>query len=516
MVLVFSSFSFAIKPQDDENNKSTKIQIHVDGNAILVDPYVYVVLTDDSEVNNFEEDGNSGKYSTPDRGEYVSSEIAKIIVVLEDMELEYYPAEDYKIGRVVANEPETYSVTYDGNGSDSGTPPSDSTDYVSGAEVTVLGNTDLTKDGFTFIGWNTASNGSGDSYEENDSFNIMGDVTLYAMWEEETSNGGGGTTTTTTSTATINAVSDEFTTTENTELIIETSELLANDEDYETFESVQNPTNGSVSLSGTTITFTPDLDFTGIAYFYYTIADGDDEDTAIVVITVEEGIIIEEEITPLGPGDPDALVVLEPDMVPLGTIEYSLPYILGYPDISFRPNRQITRGEMATIFSRILQLNLNNFEASSYDDVNPDDWYAKHIEAVTQLGVMGPYEENMFKPERPLTHGEMAEAFSNYWEIIGLDLSDEGDYYTDIDGHPLESEINRFYNSGISVGFIDGRFKPDSFTTRVELIIMVNRVLNRVEVFMEEPSFNDVDMSHWGYGAIEASTRGFEGSFLDE
>ena len=50
----------------------------------------------------------------------------------------------------------TYTVTYDANGATSGTPPIDTSDYDSGAEVTILGNTSgLAKGTDTFNGWNT-------------------------------------------------------------------------------------------------------------------------------------------------------------------------------------------------------------------------------------------------------------------------------------------------------------------------------------------------------------------------
>jgi len=82
------------------------------------------------------------------------------------------------------------SVTYDGNGSTTGTIPVDpSSPYESGVTVTVLGNTgDLTRinDGGTsyrFTGWNTKADGSGAYHTEGSTF-IMGvsNVTLYAQW----------------------------------------------------------------------------------------------------------------------------------------------------------------------------------------------------------------------------------------------------------------------------------------------------------------------------------------------
>lgn len=77
-------------------------------------------------------------------------------------------------------------VYYDANGADSGEAPVDSTGYSEGNSVTVKGNTgNLLKDGFTFAGWNTASNGTGTSYSAGSTL-ILGatDITLFALWTQ--------------------------------------------------------------------------------------------------------------------------------------------------------------------------------------------------------------------------------------------------------------------------------------------------------------------------------------------
>ncbi len=77
----------------------------------------------------------------------------------------------------------TYTVTYDGNGNDEGNVPPGG-DYIPGSIVTVSGNTgNLKKSGFSFIGWNIASDSSGKSYTAGDTFTMQtSDITLYARW----------------------------------------------------------------------------------------------------------------------------------------------------------------------------------------------------------------------------------------------------------------------------------------------------------------------------------------------
>jgi uncharacterized repeat protein (TIGR02543 family) len=79
----------------------------------------------------------------------------------------------------------TYTVSYNGNNNTGGTVPVDSVGpYLSGATVTVLGNTgNLVRSGYSFSGWNTQANGSGTAYASGSTFTMgSGNVTLFAQW----------------------------------------------------------------------------------------------------------------------------------------------------------------------------------------------------------------------------------------------------------------------------------------------------------------------------------------------
>lgn len=77
----------------------------------------------------------------------------------------------------------TYKLTYDDNGADSGAAPTDSTAYTSGSTATVAGNTgNMALEGYVFAGWNTAADGTGTTYAPGASLTITSGVTLYAVW----------------------------------------------------------------------------------------------------------------------------------------------------------------------------------------------------------------------------------------------------------------------------------------------------------------------------------------------
>ena len=83
----------------------------------------------------------------------------------------------------------TYNITYDSNGNEGGTVPSGQSGAYN-SSITLQNNTGiLTITGYTFVGWNTAADGSGTDYAVGSSYTIpAGDTTLYAKWTINTYN----------------------------------------------------------------------------------------------------------------------------------------------------------------------------------------------------------------------------------------------------------------------------------------------------------------------------------------
>jgi len=87
----------------------------------------------------------------------------------------------------------SYTVTYNSNGG-SGTMSNQTA-----STATNLTSNTFTRSGYTFSGWNTASNGSGIAYANGVSYNFAADLTLYAQWSANINtitfdaNGGTGT-----------------------------------------------------------------------------------------------------------------------------------------------------------------------------------------------------------------------------------------------------------------------------------------------------------------------------------
>lgn len=89
---------------------------------------------------------------------------------------------------VVHTAPNTYSISYNGNGSTGGSTASSSHSYDTAKNLTKNG---YTKDGYTFKNWNTKADGTGTSYSDQESVKNLtstngGTVTLYAQWTPNT------------------------------------------------------------------------------------------------------------------------------------------------------------------------------------------------------------------------------------------------------------------------------------------------------------------------------------------
>jgi uncharacterized repeat protein (TIGR02543 family) len=76
-------------------------------------------------------------------------------------------------------------VVYVGNGATGGNAPVDPNGpYIPGDTAVVVGAGDLARPGYQFIGWNTNSDGTGDTYQANDHVQLhMNDVVLFAQWQ---------------------------------------------------------------------------------------------------------------------------------------------------------------------------------------------------------------------------------------------------------------------------------------------------------------------------------------------
>ncbi|WP_164821260.1 S-layer homology domain-containing protein [Paenibacillus koleovorans] len=181
------------------------------------------------------------------------------------------------------------------------------------------------------------------------------------------------------------------------------------------------------------------------------------------------------------------------------------PYMLGYPDGSFLPERGISRAETAAILSRLFTANADQTATSvvPFADVENTHWAADAIaEAAAQLWMVG-YSDGSFRPEQQVTRAEFAQVLLNVkkWSETAETA------FTDVKGHWALKAIAALQKQVHLPGYPDGTFRPDQPIQRVEAVKVFNQLTDRQPWSVQAaPRWTDVPAGHRDFNAImEAS-----------
>lgn len=190
-------------------------------------------------------------------------------------------------------------------------------------------------------------------------------------------------------------------------------------------------------------------------------------------------------------------------------------YIMGYPDGTVQPEGQITRAEACTIFFRLLTDSSRDYyfaRTNDYSDVNRGDWFNNAISTLSNAGIVTGYNDGTFRPNQPITRGEMAKIIANF-----ANLNKGTKSFTDLSGHWSKTYVELAAGNGWIAGYPDGSFRPDQKITRAETVTMINRVLERVpakELRLLSRSimltFPDNNPGDWYYIAIQEASNSHE------
>ncbi len=107
-------------------------------------------------------------------------------------------------------------------------------------------------------------------------------------------------------------------------------------------------------------------------------------------------------------------------------------------------------------------------------DVVGED-YQQAVEVLMALGVVNGYPDGTYKPERVVTRAEMAKLLV---EALGYgQLAGGTAPYSDTAGHWAQGSIGLATGIGLVQGYPDGTFKPDDYVTFDEAVTMILRAL---------------------------------------
>ncbi len=134
-------------------------------------------------------------------------------------------------------------------------------------------------------------------------------------------------------------------------------------------------------------------------------------------------------------------------------------------------------------------------------------------DALLDAGVVQGYTDGSFKPERKITRAELATMLVKEFNITttsNVEFKDveKGKWY-----YPY---VERAAAAGLVKGYPDGTFRPNNNVTNAEAITMALRALNKYGSPEKSVSdtFNDVDPGKWYYSIIEGALQ--EGLFPND
>ena len=148
--------------------------------------------------------------------------------------------------------------------------------------------------------------------------------------------------------------------------------------------------------------------------------------------------------------------------------------IVGYEDGTFKPSRNVNRGEAAIMLGRALNLD-GTQKDTSFSDVNASSKASGYIQSAVKEGIISGYEDGTFKPADTISRVEMA-----YLLVRAFDLKETSTIsFSDIPptGNQYEA-INKIATAGITEGDPDGKFRPTKDVNRQEFAQYVARAIN--------------------------------------
>ena len=397
---------------------------------------------------------------------------------------------------------QTYTVTYDANGG-SGTMTDKKSPYAYGAAATVLTN-GFPRSRYTFTGWNTKADGSGDSYAEGDPIEMLGNVVLYAQWTRNSSHD-----------------NDDDKYFFAIQKVDAQDGHALNDAKFELYQR-DNRGNKLAAFRKTTSHWGPE---SGIALFSVSATKTNEGGDTWYYreITAPEGYVLDTKEYEISATDfyhdDQSKAVAKAKTVRnyRGTTPDLLndsdhfAYVSGYMDGNVRPYGLISRAETTTIFFRLLKDSVrdgNLLTSNTYTDVADDYWANTAISTMTGLGIVQGRSTTTFDPKAPITRAQFAAICARF----DTGKSSGEQTFSDIQGHWAEKYIQRAAELGWIKGFEDGTFRPDTYITRAQAMTMINRVLNRIPEDESDllPGMNvwpDCNPGDWFYLAVQEATN---------
>jgi hypothetical protein len=142
----------------------------------------------------------------------------------------------------------------------------------------------------------------------------------------------------------------------------------------------------------------------------------------------------------------------------------------GYQDGSFKPYQSITRGQVAKVLTRALELEIpedrGDYLFSDIDENHPDQELVDAIAAVSKEGIFSGKQDGKFYAYEKLTRQQMAKVLVNSFDLDGYGGSKDVDFSDEeVISPDLKEYVDKIAELEISIGK-NGEYLPLEATNR--------------------------------------------------
>jgi hypothetical protein len=298
------------------------------------------------------------------------------------------------------------------------------------------------------------------------------------------------------------------------------------------YEGIELSTSGRYDSA---LTWTPKEAGT---YTFYCFKDGDDNYTNTKIVNSISIVIRKEESKEKGEGSNggggSGIDASEPEQEQEPTTEQEQSnsngfgqgasigngeeegvhraYVGGYEDGEFRADREVSREEFAAMVYRLmLASEREKYETATHGfaDVEEGRWSERAIATLVNAGLIYGYENNEFRPNKPITRSEIAAICSRLGNGMLAGVESIKKHYADLtEEHWAYDEVIWVSERGWMMGVWEEEFCPDANITRAQVVTTLNRILGRTGTTSSHlfRDYADLSPTHWAFYQIQEAS----------
>jgi hypothetical protein len=154
--------------------------------------------------------------------------------------------------------------------------------------------------------------------------------------------------------------------------------------------------------------------------------------------------------------------------------------LCGIGNGKFGPDKALTRGMLLAVLVKLA--NVEPARAAGFDDVSPEKYYSQYIGWAAANGLVTGVGNNRFRPDKAVTREELAAILNKFIKYLNLNYRAED---TKIKLRDIESisfwakdAAKNMLTMGIMQTDPENSFSPDKIVTRAEFAAILRKIID--------------------------------------